>query len=54
MNEVIIARIPENIASLKISIPICFSDRGFLAINNLTSVIGARDSEVDFNFQSSV
>ena len=40
MNAVIIARIPENMASLKISIPICFSDRGFFAINNLTSVIG--------------
>ena len=54
MNAVIIARIPENMASLKISIPICFSDRGFFAINNLTSVIGAWFSEVVFNFQSSV
>ena len=32
--------IPENIANLKISKPICFSDNGFLAINNLTKVIG--------------
>ena len=50
----IIARIPEKIASLNISVPICFSERGFFAINNLTRVIGARDSEVDLSFQSSV
>jgi hypothetical protein len=41
MNAVIIARIPENIPSLKISYPICFSVRGFFAISNLTRVIGA-------------
>ena len=50
----IIASIPENIASLNISVPICFSDSGFFAINNLTKVIGAWFSEVYFNFQSSV
>ena len=47
-------RIPENIANLKISIPICFSDNGFLATNNLTKVIGAWFSIVDLSFQSSV
>ena len=54
MNAVIIARIPENIPSLKISYPICFSVKGFFAISNLTRVIGAWFSEVDCNFQSSV
>ena len=54
INEVIIASIPEKIASLKISVPICFSDSGFFAINNLTKVIGAWFSDVVCNFQSSV
>ena len=53
-NAVIIPNIPENIVSLKISIPICFSDSGIFATNNLIKVIGAWFSEVDFNFQSSV
>ena len=38
--------ITENTASLKISVQICFSDRGFFAKSNLTSVIGANLSAV--------
>ena len=45
---------PENIANLKISIQICFSDSGFFARINLTSVIGANLSAVVWSFQSSV
>ena len=41
MNAVIIAKTPENAANFKISLQICFSDNGFLATSNLTSVIGA-------------
>ena len=41
LNAVIIPKMPENIASLKISVHICFSDNGFLATSNRTKVIGA-------------
>ena len=41
INAVIIAKTPENVVSFKISLQICFSDNGFLATSNLTSVIGA-------------
>jgi hypothetical protein len=40
-NAVIIPNIPENIASLKISNPTCFSDNGPLVRINLTKVTGA-------------
>jgi hypothetical protein len=43
---VMIARIPENIASLNMVKPISFSVSGLLATINLTSVIGASDSLV--------
>jgi len=41
MNAVITAKTPENIVNFKTSLEICFSDNGFLAISNLTNVIGA-------------
>ena len=44
-----IANIPENIASLKITNPTCFSVNGPLARINLTKVIGACLSLVAFN-----
>ena len=40
-NAVITAKIPENIDSLRISIAVCFSDKGFFAIISLSNVIGA-------------
>ena len=53
-NAVITAKIPENIDSLRISIAVCFSDKGFFAIISLTSVIGASLSSVVCIFSSSL
>jgi len=49
-----IAKIPENIASLKIANPTCFSDKGPDERINLTKVTGAVLSLVDFSLKSSV
>ena len=54
MNAVIIAKIPEKNASLKIANPTCFSVSGPAARINLTKVTGAVLSLVDFNLKSSV
>ena len=54
MNAVIIAKIPENIVSLKITNPICFSVNGPAVRINLTKVIGAVLSFVAFSLKSSV
>ena len=46
MIAVIIAKIPENIASLNIANPISFSVNGFAATSNRTNVTGASVSFV--------
>jgi hypothetical protein len=54
MNAVIIARIPENTASLNTANPISLSVRGLLATKSRTSVTGASVSLVDTILWSSV
>ena len=50
----IIAKTPENIVSLKITNPTCFSDKGPPERINLTKVTGAVLSLVAFSLKSSV
>ncbi len=54
MIAVIIAKIPEKIANLKIANPICFSVNGPPVRINLTKVTGAVLSLVAFSLKSSV
>ena len=54
IKAVIMAKIPENTANLKMANPTCFSLNGPPARISRTSVIGASFSEVAFSLKSSV